>query len=186
MMRDFFSKDYQLFFAYGSNMNEGQIRSRCQKPEVFAMAWLPDHEVSFFGYSARWDGGEATVMSRPGQDVWGVVYKLSFADAERLDSWQGVRLDGGGPYFHFPTEVTDARGVTYPVLLYKKDILNAGQRPSAEYLGHIVQGALARGLPPSYVEHLRKTQTITAGYPVPKEPNFDPSRLAQDCECGKL
>lgn len=177
-----------LFFAYGSNMNPAQISSRCYKPEVFTIARLPDHALSFFGYSRRWDGGEATVVVRAGEDVWGVVYTLSFSDTERLDSWQEARLDGTGSYFLFPTEVVDAEGIRHSVLLYKRFYSDPPQKPSREYLDTIIAGAEARGLPAAYLEKLKAIETIPATFPVPRIFDHELSATfgTASCDCGAL
>jgi gamma-glutamylcyclotransferase len=157
-----------LFFAYGSNMNPVQIASRCFKPEALAVARLEDHVLSFHGESRRWGGGEATVINKPGENVWGVVYKLTLSDSERLDSWQDVRLDGTGSYFHYPTEVTDAEGKSYPVLIYKRFQAGEPSSPSEELLETIVAGASFRELPAAYLEKLRNIATVKASFPVPR------------------
>ena len=115
---NFYSKSCHLYFMYGSDMNDGQIRERCSNPEVFAVARLPDHRISFHGYQRTWDGGEETIIPCVGEDTWGVIYKLSFVDAEKLDTRQDVRMDGAGRYFHCPVDVFDILGFFYPVDLF--------------------------------------------------------------------
>jgi len=183
-VKDFFNKTYQLLFSYGANMNSDQILFRCNKPEVFSIARLPDHSVSFFGHSRRWDGGEETVISAPGEDTWGVIYKLSFRDLIQLDSWQDVRLDGTGLYFHFPTDVLTPEGTKYPVLVYKKDILGAQKPPSVEYLNYIIRGATERGLPSAYIQKLWNLQACPSSYSVPLTYTFDRSLISDlSCDC---
>lgn len=177
-----------LFFAYGSNMNPGQIASRCFKPEACAVACLPGHQLSFFGFSRRWDGGEATVIPKAGEDVWGVVYKLTLSDSERLDSWQDVRLDGTGAYFHYPTVVMDAKGNEYPVLLYKRFLSGEPCNPSREYMDAVISGALFHGLSATYVEKLRGIATVKASFPVPRifEHEHSTTFGNASCDCGSL
>jgi hypothetical protein len=157
------------YFAYGSNMNEEQMRARCSSPKVIAVSKLPDHQLAFFGYSAVWDGAEESVIPALGQDVWGVVYDLSSSDRERLDDSQDARLDGSGDYFHSPAKVTDQQGKVYTVLLYKKDNQGTPQKPSQEYLNFIVQGAVDHQLPSDYVEQLRGMESKKAGFAVPRQ-----------------
>lgn len=176
----------QLFFAYGSNMNPGQISCRCFKPEACAVACLADHKLSFFGSSRRWDGGEATVTPKAGEDVWGVVYKLTLTDSERLDSWQDVRLDGTGAYFHYPTVVLDADGIEYQVLIYKRFLSGEPSSPSEEFMATVISGAVAHGLPAAYLEKLKAVTTVKATFPVPRI--FDHEQSAtfgtNSCDCG--
>lgn len=158
-----------LYFAYGANMNIEQISTRCSMPKILAVARLHDYEIAFHGYSERWDGGEETLRSKPGRDLYGVVYSLSPSSFDRLDAWQGVKLNGTGSYFHCPAEVTGLDGLSYSVLLYKKNELRAPSLPSREYLAHILAGAQAHGLPEDYLSHLRAIPSRQAGYPVPRQ-----------------
>jgi gamma-glutamylcyclotransferase len=171
------------YFAYGSNMNREQLLGRCVRPVVIGAAVLPHHRLAFHGYSRVWDGGMATVVSAPGQKVWGVVYELTVADWDRLDAWQDVRWDGTGTYFHFPDTVTDMQGRTYTVLLYKKDILREPQQPSREHLEVIIQGALDHGLPASYLEELRRLESRPAAFEVPRQRKFG-SELLPGASCS--
>ncbi len=185
-MNVFQARDHHLYFIYGSNMNPAQLVTRCASPKVLAIARLAGHRLAFFGHSALWDGGEATVVRHPGEEVWGVVCKLSFRDADALDTWQGVRLDGNGSYFLYPSVVVDAKGDSYPVQFYRKDYCGETRKPSEEYLAHIVAGAVAQGLPADYIERLKRIETRKAGYPVPRKDLGDRSfLLTRACDgCG--
>ena len=177
-----------LYFSYGSNMNGKQVNARCSnKPVALAVAKLSDYKVAFFGYSKIWDGAVETVITAPGHEVWGVVYELSLSDRDKLDDCQDVRIDGTGNFFQYPSEVVDADGKTYKVLFYKKDVLGEPQKPSQEYLDFIVEGAIERGLPASYIEELRGIVTKKASYQVPYVKKSLREALAgTPCECGDL
>ncbi|EKO38942.1 MAG: hypothetical protein B193_2355 [Solidesulfovibrio magneticus str. Maddingley MBC34] len=157
-----------LYFCYGADMLESRIRSRCASPKVVAVARLADHRLGFYGYSPIWDGGLETVEPAPGHEVWGVVYALGLADADSLDTWQGVRLNGTGSYFHYPAEVTDDQGTVNEVLVYKKDLLGDPTLPSRSYLDVIVAAARQRGLPPQAIADLLARPARPADYPVPR------------------
>ncbi|OIO02582.1 MAG: hypothetical protein AUJ49_05915 [Desulfovibrionaceae bacterium CG1_02_65_16] len=159
--------DRHYVFAYGANMHPAQIAERCSRPVVLGPARLPGHVLGFFGHSHVWDGGHATAVPVPGQDLWGVLYELSYMDAQRLDAWQDARLDGAGSYFHYPARVFCSDGGGHVALLYKKDVLGPPTTPSREYLARIIEGAAARGLPEAYVAVLRNMAAKPAGYAVP-------------------
>jgi hypothetical protein len=180
-MKDAYGVGHRLYFAYGSNMNPEQIGARCHEPRVLGLARLSNHKLAFFGNSKRWDGAEETIVQAPGSELWGVIYKLNFSNAEQLDSWQDVRLDGTGPYFHFPTEVIDSDGMPHSVLLYKRNQLGEPQLPSREYLDFILAGARARGLPGSYIDGLSRLSCKKAGYAVPLKSRFDRGMLIDHC-----
>lgn len=183
------SKPHHLIFSYAANMHPGLIASRCSKPEPLTVARLADHSLAFFGYSKRWDGGAATLISKPGEELWGVVYQLSFWDTERLDSWLDVRLDGTGDYFLLPSEVIAVDGTTYPVLLYRKYYHGGPQQlPSQEYLETILSGAASHNLPAAYLEKLRQIVTKKATFPVPRifDHECSSSFGTHSCDCGGL
>ena len=173
-------------FAYGSDMSEGQIRERCSRPVAVGVACLPGHTLGFYGHSEVWDGAVETALPAPGQDLWGVVYELSYTDAQRLDAWHDARLDGAGSSFHYPARVRDDTGRWRTVLLYKKDVLGERLPPSREYLDFLVRGAEARGLPPEYLQTLRGIPTQPASYAVPQHSPFQREiTIVTSCaECG--
>lgn len=178
-----------LIFSYAANMHPELIAARCSKPEFAGIARLPDHALGFFDYSKRWDGGAATLISSPGNDLWGVVYRLSFWDSERLDSWLDVHLDGTGDYFLLPTTVIGDDNVSHQVLLYRKFYHGGPQQPpSAEYLATILAGAVARGLPAAYIDTLRQIPAKKASFPVPHLFEHEKSATfgTPTCDCSGL
>ena len=150
-------------------MNPAQIAARCCKPEIVAIARLADYRLAFFGHSRVWDSGEAAVIRHPGDEVWGVVYRLSLSDADALDAWQDVRLDGSGTYFLCPVDVVAADGVRYRALIYKRDLCGEPQLPSDAFIDHIVAGAVAHEVPADYLARLKRIETRKASYPVPRK-----------------
>ncbi|MFD2838634.1 gamma-glutamylcyclotransferase family protein [Azotobacter vinelandii] len=40
--------NHLLYFAYGVDMNPEHIAARCDEPQVFMVAHLPDHALAFF------------------------------------------------------------------------------------------------------------------------------------------
>jgi len=177
------------YFAYGSNMNLRQIGSRCSRPVAVGVARLPDHRVSFYGHSETWDGAMETVEPSPGDEVWGVMFSLSRLDWERLDDWQGARMDGGGMYFHFPSIVTGLDGKEYSVRFYRMDVQGDPRSPSREYLEHIARGARENGLPAMYIEALLKRKANRASYSVPLRANTNLAKFASiscaECPSGE-
>lgn len=172
-----------LHFAYGANMNPAQMGERCSRAKVVAVAGLTGYSLGFFDRTGIWDGGMEAAVSDPGHVLWGVLYELSVADAESLDSWQDVRLDGAGPYFHYPVTVTDTEGREWKAAIYKKDGPGQPRPPSRECLEFIIEGAKANGLPGEYIEELQAILSVPASYPVPKIPQGGaPSTSCSECD----
>jgi len=166
-MNVFQSKGHHTYFVYGANMNVEQLASRCGSPEPLGVARVADHRLAFFGHTAVWDGGEEAVVPQPGAEVWGMLYRMTFEQADRLDEWQGVRSDGSGPYFLFPVLAVDREGASHAAMLYRKDVCGEPARPSDAQRDFIVAAARAQGLPDGYVERLKGLEAKKAGYPVP-------------------
>ncbi|WP_320172406.1 gamma-glutamylcyclotransferase family protein [Maridesulfovibrio sp.] len=176
------------YFAYGPNMNPEQIQERCSNPVVIGPARLPGYQMAFFGYSWIWDSGMETVIPAPGKDLWGVIYELGSTDADSLDAWQDIRLNGTGSYFHSPVVIFSPEGEQYEAVLYRKDILGTPTPPSREFLEFILQGARIHGLPESYVKTLAEIPSKDAAYSVPRRRDEDRDALrTTSCpDCSSL
>lgn len=167
----------ELYFIHGALMHPEQMAACCAAPEVVTVARLKDFELSFYGYSPRWDGGEEAVVASPGGEVWGVVYSLSELDAQRLDSVLGVREDGGGIHFHFPADVLNVEGEPLSVLFHRRNSLGPVRLPSTEHLQVLAEGARLRGLPLAYVAHLQARPSCKASFQVPRQTLFNPLQI---------
>ena len=82
-----------LYFAYGSNMDPGQLRQRCPSARFVAIAKLPDHRLAFTRHAKDRDCGTCDGVPEPGQDIWGVVSDISEADLRSLDQSEGFQPD---------------------------------------------------------------------------------------------
>jgi hypothetical protein len=78
-----------LYFAYGSNMNQDQMRDRCPDSKLLGKAVLPDHKLAFTRFSSTWDSAVADILVFPGHSVWGMLYEISKEDLEMLDRKEG-------------------------------------------------------------------------------------------------
>ena len=79
-----------LYFAFGSNLSEVQMRRRCPRAVLLGPATLRGHRLAFAGYSSKWGGAVATI--RPARDgrVPGLLYRVSAVDVARLDRFEGA------------------------------------------------------------------------------------------------
>lgn len=158
----------RLYFAYGIQLHLPSMRSILKDPHIWGLACLKSHAISFHGHSAVWDGAIETVVPDKDSEVWGILYQLTFSEWDRLDTFQDVRLDGTGEYFHYPVEVFTEKNDCLEATLYKKAELRESKKPSSEYLELIIQGAISHKLPQNYIEKLRQIETVPASYPVPR------------------
>ncbi|WP_303851314.1 gamma-glutamylcyclotransferase family protein [Seleniivibrio woodruffii] len=166
-MVDNYSRDHRLYFAYGADMLDKFIKTRCFAPEFVAAAKLTGFRLAFFGYSHIWDGAQETLVPDAKEEVWGAVYRMSSYDGQEMDAYQDVRLDGAGQYFHYPVVVTDAAGNEYYPLMYRKNILGVEMLASKPYMDIMIAGAAEKGLPENYIERLKSRNTRIPKYDVP-------------------
>ena len=126
-------------FAYGSNLDEQQMRQRCPEAVVLGRARLPNHAMVFGGYSARWDGPVASLGRLDGAELQGLLYGLTEADLARLDASEGVPF----AYGRVTKLVVDEHGRRRRAQVY----LLAGEvelgEPGRRYYG-VIRSAYAR------------------------------------------
>lgn len=79
-----------LVFAFGSNLSVAQMARRCPGAIEVARARLREHRLLFAGFSRSWGGAVATVVPDPKRSVRGSVYRLSYAELDRLDTYEGA------------------------------------------------------------------------------------------------
>ncbi len=78
-----------LYFAYGSNLDEKQMRERCPNAQREGRATLPGHALAFGGFSHRWGGAVASVMRAPRHKVSGLLYSIPREEVAELDRFEG-------------------------------------------------------------------------------------------------
>jgi gamma-glutamylcyclotransferase len=78
-----------LYFAYGSNLDDGQMRVRCPGARERCRATLAGHRLVFGGFSQRWGGAVANIVPAATSQVNGLVYELTAADLLALDGFEG-------------------------------------------------------------------------------------------------
>lgn len=145
-----------LYFAYGSNLDRRQMRSRCASARVEACAVLPNHALAFGGFSHRWGGAVATVVPTRGAQVEGLLYRLKPAELRLLDRHEGHPF----VYERVSVLVEDERGRRQRAQVYLQP--EAGFEPAAP--------------PPGYARVLRRAY---------RRLGFDTARLAAATEVGQ-
>jgi gamma-glutamylcyclotransferase (GGCT)/AIG2-like uncharacterized protein YtfP len=78
-----------LYFAYGSNLDEVQMKERCPGARPAGIATLPNHALTFGGFSHRWSGAVASVRRAVGAHVDGLLYRVPVAELATLDHAEG-------------------------------------------------------------------------------------------------
>ena len=141
------------YFAYGSNLDPGTFLGRRRmQPLATRIGVLEGFELRFDLPVGPGERGVANVAPRTGDQVWGALYELTHADAERLDRTEGVDK---GVYRRLTVAVRTAEAVEVAAFTYRSEISRPERKPSRRYLGLLLAGAREHGLPADWVERLR-------------------------------
>lgn len=151
-----------LYFAYGSNMDWGQMQHRCPAAQFLFKATLRDYALAFTHQRIQNRGGAADVVATPNGIVWGVVYNLENTDLPGLYQSEGYQ-PGRARNSYSPTPVAvhpdDDPNRTINVTTFSVcRKLPPNQQPSREYLDLILTGARHWNLPQNYREALERIE----------------------------
>jgi len=136
----------KLYFAYGSNMWDAQMKKRCPESRKMGAARLSGFRWII---SAR---GYANVIEAKEDEVEGVLYEISESDERSLDKHEGVT---SGSYRK--VELPVSRDGKIEVALVYVDPVTAEGAPREEYVSRINAGLADAGLSEKYVSrHVRK------------------------------
>jgi len=122
------------------------------RPASRTWGWLDGYRLSFELPVGPGERGVANVVAEDGARVCGVLYRISVEDAARLDRTEGVH---GGLYQRIPVVVSTAAAGRIDAFTYQSQYVTPGRKPSARYLGLLLDGAREHGLPEEYVSVLR-------------------------------
>ncbi|MFQ5598063.1 MAG: gamma-glutamylcyclotransferase family protein [Nitrospiria bacterium] len=143
-----------IYFAYGSNMDLGQMQSRCPGTKVIGVGRLFHYSIAFTRWSRSWKSGTADILPEKGPTVYGALYDLSLEDLKKMDRFadypnsyirQDISVDCGGEQLPALTYIARRFGVFLP---------------SQSYLGKMVRGAESHDIPQEYVDFLKSIKTL--------------------------
>lgn len=140
------------YFAYGSNMSRMRLKARVQSAEPLGIAILTGHRLRF--HKVGKDGSAKCDAMHTGTSrdaVPGVLYRMEVEELALLD-----RIEGRGTgYDRHTLIVTDSTGQEMAAETYIATRIDASLQPFSWYLEHVLQGALAAGLPDDHVAEIR-------------------------------
>lgn len=142
-----------IYFAYGSNMDLDQMRSRCPGTKVIGVGQLPHYKIAFTRWSRSWKSGTADILPERGEIVYGALYDLSQDDLKKMDKF----ADYPNSYIRQDV-VVSCEGEQLPALTY------VARRsgvffPSQSYIGKMVRGAVFHDIPEAYLAFLKSIRT---------------------------
>lgn len=146
----------EYYFAYGSNMDDEQMKRRCVDARFISVGYLPHHKLAFTQYYEPWGGGVADVIEMPDSIVWGKIYELSVEALEKLDKYEGHPTD----YIRTKHDIVTSNGRRYSSWVYSV-VIKEGDfiAPSERYMTALTKAAELAGLPQEYLAFLSKIRT---------------------------
>jgi cation transport regulator ChaC len=146
------SDDLLWYFAYGSNLNLATFTGRRRmRPLQMRWGWLEGYRLCFDIPVGPGERGVANICVDVAARICGVLYQLTAEEAARLDRTEGVDK---GVYRRVAVTVAIGDGERVEAFAYQSALTQGGRRPSARYIGLLVDGAREHGLPAEYVRYL--------------------------------
>ena len=135
----------RYYFAYGSNMDLGQMGERCPGANLVSRGKVERHQ---FIINHR---GVATIVPDPLHVVYGVLWTTTAAHEKSLDGYEGVQWG-----LYEKAEITVSRDSDEPVTarIYIATSRTVGS-PRPGYMEKIVHAAVLHSLPKAYMDALR-------------------------------
>jgi gamma-glutamylcyclotransferase (GGCT)/AIG2-like uncharacterized protein YtfP len=143
------------YFAYGSNMDEEQMRVRCRGAALAGKGVLDDHRLGFTIRSRYRSAGAADIIPSPGDQVWGLVFHVGDEDLAALDRFEGRPSRYDRHVVRISTTRGDLEAWVYSVVAPGPFVA-----PSRSYLGIIRKAARRHGFPGAYVRMLEGVATV--------------------------
>ena len=153
-----------LYFAYGSNMDQGAMLRRCPASKPVGTGRLMRHRFIVF------DEGYASVTRDPQRTVWGMVWDLALADVPALDRYESLAT---GLYAKVIQPVVTGQGARRAIV-YVGRSARLGV-PKSGYMEGVIEAAIQAGLPEDYIRSLGAwlPQSQTSA-PAPQQPKVRP------------
>ena len=143
----------EVYFAYGSNLDQKQMKDRCPCFKLVGIAKKTDFQMTFPRCSEKQKGGVASIEESRGDVVWGALYGLTPADVRELNRKEGVQSGKYRKVCGFQVIRPDGTLVQAYTYIANKC---GSFKPHRDYLYKIIGGAQEWGLPPAYIEKLKR------------------------------
>jgi gamma-glutamylcyclotransferase len=141
------------YFAYGSNMHAGTfVEERRIRPLGSRVGRINGYRLRFnFDGRPIGNAAPANICPNAGQEVWGVLYKITRRDLLHLDLIEGVPGRGYRPMW---LNVEDLDGRTVTGVAYIANCREKDGIPSFRYISLLRNGARSHGLPEQWIRFL--------------------------------
>ena len=141
-----------LYFAYGSNLSESQMKERCPNYKTVCKARLDNYELCFPKVAKTWENmGVASIIEKAGSYVEGFVYELTNEDFKRMDE-----KEGGYDRKNISVKNMSTNESLEVITYIAQKNNEAYNKPSFKYINQIIEGAKAHKLSDNYIESLKR------------------------------
>jgi cation transport regulator ChaC len=140
------------YFAYASNMNRAQMKSRAGEIFEEKLGRLENYELAF-NKKVRGGTAGANIRPAPGKAVEGVLYKINESAFRNLDRAEGAPVH----YRRIQVTVKDAGGKPVAAQAFIATKVEKGLRPATHYLKTILDGATEHNLPGDYINSIKSS-----------------------------
>ena len=129
-----------LYFAFGSNLNQKQMKRRCKDSKYIGCYSLKNYKLVFRNYFLG--GGVADIQKDKNSTVLGAIYKISKKDEKELDVYEDYPKTYIKKYFKI---------LGKKVMFYYMPKKTKHVPPSKRYLNLIIQGYKDCGYKNNYI-----------------------------------
>ena len=129
-----------LYFAFGSNLNQKQMKERCKDSKYIGCYSLKNYKLVFRNYFLG--GGVADIQKDKNSTVLGAIYKISKKDEKELDVYEDYPKTYIKKYFKI---------LGKKVMFYYMPKKTMHVPPSKRYLNLIIQGYKDCGYKNNYI-----------------------------------
>lgn len=144
-----------LYFAYGSNMDQNQMKERCPSAVLIGTATLADYRLAFTIFSPKRQCGCADIIPSKGNTVYGLLYRLTDAEMKAMDDFEGHPT-------HYRRITVRVNGSEREVDAYSYEVVDKQEdlHPSVHYLGLLQTAAARFSFPIGYQKFLGGFKTL--------------------------
>ena len=129
-----------LYFAFGSNLNQKQMKKRCKDSKYIGCYSLKNYKLVFRNYYLG--GGVADIQKDKNSTVLGAIYKISKKDEKELDVYEDYPRTYIKKYFKL---------LGKKVMFYYMPKKTMHVPPSKRYINIIIQGYKDCGYKNNYI-----------------------------------
>jgi gamma-glutamylcyclotransferase (GGCT)/AIG2-like uncharacterized protein YtfP len=130
------------YFAYGTNLSQARIKSRCPSAIKYATGILKNHKLIF---NSR---GVASIIASDESEVHGLIYDIPDSQITSLDNYEGVPKHYTKQRFLIETDNEEVDCLIYVATDYEPG------KPRDEHFDIIMQAMDELGFPNHYKESI--------------------------------